>query len=81
MDDEKFFSQVESIKNLPDYMQYPMLIILCKTDETGHAERMVRILAEYGVPTEKVLSCYLDIMRETVKTGAMLSARKKHLTE
>ena len=55
---------LESLKNQPDWLQNLNLVMVCKMDEArgGFFEKFARILAEYGVSTEKIMPCMMDLM-------------------
>lgn len=60
---QQLLALIEPIKNSPEYLQPMNLMILCKSDpEYGpRFEKVARILAEYGVPVEKVVPCMMDL--------------------
>lgn len=68
------------LKDQPGYMQNLNLLILCKSGLAQGAssfEKIARILAEYGIPAEKVFPCIMDIMmamaEEEVEKGQHLT--------
>ena len=66
IDKLKIYHDLETIKAAPDYMQNIQLLILCKTEPSGRMERIARILAGYGIETEKIVPCMVDLMEEFI---------------
>lgn len=62
-DDEKIkaLNALRKVKDAPEWMQNLNLFILCKTDNTGFLEKHARILAKYGMESEKIVPCFIEI--------------------
>lgn len=71
---------MEDLKNVPDWMQNMNLLMLCKMDQTGLMEPMARTLAQYDIPSEKIVPCIMDLMM-IVSKKAMEDSINKSLPE
>lgn len=60
----KTYHATEEIKNTPPWMQDALLVMICKSDESGYTERMARILAAHKMPTNEIVPCIMDIMQD-----------------
>lgn len=60
----QMFHATEEIKNTPPWMQDALLVMLCRSDESGYTERMARILAAHKMPTNEIVPCIMDIMQD-----------------
>lgn len=59
--DELLKASMEFIRDCPEWMQNTNLVIACRSDASGTTEKLARMLADYGLPTEKILPCIMDI--------------------
>ena len=68
------YNAMETVKNIPPYLQPLSLLIALETDKTGIQAPLAKVLSDYGVPIVKILPCIADIMEvfmmsETPKDG------------
>ena len=64
IDEMKAFHAMETIKDAPEFMQDMQLMLLCKADPGGRFERISRILANYGMESQKIVPCLMEIMED-----------------
>ena len=60
---EQFTEAADKIKSAPEFIQNLNLIMLCRLDPTGTIEPMARTLAEYDIPSQKIVPCIMDLMK------------------
>ena len=80
---DRFMQAVDGLKNQPEFMQNFNLFLICKMDPIGIMEPMARILAEYGIVSEKIVPCLMDLTKVLAKNYKkdILDARMEHLIE
>ena len=78
-DHERFIKATETLKNQPEFMQNINLIMLCKLDPMGIMEPMARTLAEYGIASEKIVPCIMDLSKIIANMDFDEKPRIEHL--
>ena len=56
------FNAMETVKDIPPYLQPLSLLLALETDKTGIQAPLAQVLSKYGVPIVKILPCIADIM-------------------
>ena len=73
-DDEKIraLNALKKVKDAPEWIQNFNLLVLCKTDDTGFLEKHARILAKYGMASEKIVPCLIEIFEMIITSKSSI---------